>query len=357
MLQNKEITSLIINSIFVKMLLTFPRIVITNSGNAAWLQIILNVLAVLLIYFITILVYKEKKNVIELADEKCGKWLKIPTGIIITLILFTNFLAVIKIFPETIRIVLLKKTPANLIVLLLAAAVFIGAYMGIESIARIHYIFLPIAGGVLVLFLFLLIPYYSTDNIFPIFGSGTVNVFLKGFRSLSLFSDIILLNILLPFAKTLEEVKKSGFKSIVISGIIAIMIVLAYCLVYPYPVSENFVFPVYQLARMVHLSSFLSRFEAFFQFLWSILTMLYASFYVYAICFVWQQTFSLKFYKPIIFPIIILSFSISMIPDSMINANYIEKIINGIIFSLAFVIPVLFGLIFKRKKDKGNGSK
>ena len=129
MLQNKEITSLIINSIFVKMLLTFPRIVITNSGNAAWLQIILNVLAVLLIYFITILVYKEKKNVIELADEKYGKWLKIPTGIIITLILFTNFLAVIKIFPETIRIVLLKKTPANLIVLLLAAAVFIGAYV------------------------------------------------------------------------------------------------------------------------------------------------------------------------------------------------------------------------------------
>ena len=108
---------------------------------------------------------------------------------------------------------------------------------------------------------------------------------------------------------------------------------------------------------MVHLSSFLSRFEAFFQFVWSILTMLYASFYVYAICFVWQQTFSLKFYKPIIFPIIILSFSISMIPDSMINANYIEKIINGIIFSLAFVIPILFGLISKRKKDKGNGSK
>lgn len=351
MLKKKEITSLIINAIFAKMLLSFPRNTVVNSHNSAWIQVLFNFAAVIIIFFITTKVYKEKKCIIELADQKGGKWFKIPLGIIVFLILMINFLSIIRIFPETVKIVLLKDTPINIIVLLFAITAAFGAYMGIESISRIHYIFLPIAAFIFVIFLIMLAPYYDINNIMPILGSGMDKIFISGFKSLSLFSDIILLNVLLPHAKTLDDIKKGGFKAIIISGVSAVIVMLAYCLVYPYPVSENFVFPIYQLARVVHLSSFFSRFEAFFQFVWSILIMLYASLYIYAICLVLQKTFSLRFYKPLIFPVVVISYSVSLIPTSLVNTIKTESIIAGIDFPLAFILPVVFGLMTKRKKN------
>ena len=57
MLQKKEITSLIINAVFVKMLLSFPREILVNSANSAWIQVIYNIIAVLLIFFITVKIY------------------------------------------------------------------------------------------------------------------------------------------------------------------------------------------------------------------------------------------------------------------------------------------------------------
>ena len=40
MIDRKKMTTLLINVISVKMLLTFPKIMIINSGNAAWIECI-----------------------------------------------------------------------------------------------------------------------------------------------------------------------------------------------------------------------------------------------------------------------------------------------------------------------------
>ena len=353
MLRRKEITTLMINAIFAKILIVFPRTLIRNSGSAAWLQMLINIITVLIIFFITFSVYKEKKNIIEIANERGGKWFKIPVGIILFLVLASNFISVIRMFPETINIVLLKETPTTIILLFFAITVAFGAYMGIESISRIHYIFLPITGAVLVLFLIVLSPYYKTENLMPILGNGADKLFLSGFKTTYLFSDLILLYILMPFAETLYDIKHGGFKAIIISGAAAFLIMLAYCLVFPYPLSENFVFPVYQLTRMVHLSTFFNRFEAFFQFIWSIMILLYASFYIYAMCFVLQQTFSLKYYKPMIFPVVITLCSFSLIPENARTVLYTEKIVMITVSIIVSVLPIVFGLMTKRFKRKG----
>lgn len=353
MLRRKEITSLMINAIFAKILIVFPRTLIINSGNAAWLQMLINIFTVLIIFFITFSVYKKKKNIIEIADERGGKWLKIPIGIILFLILASNFISVVRIFPETINIVLLKETPTTIILLLFAITAAYGAYMGIEAISRIHYIFLPIAGAVLVLFLIMLSPYYKFENLMPILGNGADKIFVSGFKTNYLFSDLILLYILMPFTDTLYDIKHGGFKAIVISGAAAFFIMLAYCLVFPYPLSENFVFPVYQLTRMVHLSTFFNRFEAFFQFIWTLMILLYSSFYIYAMSFLLQQTFSLKYHKPMILPITITLCSFSLIPENLHTVLYGEKILMLTITVIVSVLPIIFGLMTKDFKQKG----
>ena len=63
-------TALLINVISLKMLLTFPRIFIINSANAAWIQALYNTLVVFLIFFATTKLYRGNKNVIQLAGRR-----------------------------------------------------------------------------------------------------------------------------------------------------------------------------------------------------------------------------------------------------------------------------------------------
>lgn len=353
MLQRKKITSLIINAIVVKMLLTYPRNFVLNSGNAAWIQILYDLLITLLIFWVTASTYKSKKNIITLAEECGGKFFKTVIGFVLLLLLSVNLMSVVRIFPETIKIILLQESKVEILLVIFAIVTIMGAYTGIESISTVHFLFLPIAGIVMVAFLLLLLPYYKADNLFPILGNGAKSIFFSGINSLSLFSDIILLNILMPFFENYSEFKKTGYRAILVGGITAFIIMLAYCSVYPFPESKDFILPVYQLTRMIHLSSFFSRFETFFQFVWSILIMLYASFYICVICFVFKQTFSLEFHKPLIAPIVVIIFGMSLAPSSLMKFIEIEKITDLIIYPFAFFLPILFiGAAHKRKELK-----
>lgn len=342
MLQRKKLTGLIISAIVVKMLLTYPRDIVLNSGNAAWLQMLYTFLLAVVIFLVTAAWYRGKRNVIEVAEQCGGKILKIITGIIVFIVLASNIVSTVRIFPETIKTILLQDTRVELILLAFAIVTIMGAYMGVESIATVNFLFLPIAGVVMIAFLLLLLPYYQFDNLFPILGNGAKSVFFTGTNSISVFSDIILLNIYLPYMDNYIDYKKGGIKAILIGGVVAVLITLSYCSAYPYPESKNFIFPVYQLTRIIHLSSFFSRFETFFQFMWSILVLLYAAFYVYSMCYVWQITFNLKTHKPLIVPVVITLFTAALIPNSVMNFINNETMIYYIVYPFALLLPLIY---------------
>ncbi|MDO5399282.1 MAG: GerAB/ArcD/ProY family transporter, partial [bacterium] len=266
MFSERFCTPLLINIIFVKVILTFPKMVVENSGNAAWIQVLYNTLIALLFFCAVMHIYNRKKNIIEVAEINGGKPLKIIAGILVTAILIINAVPIIRIFPEAVRTVLLQETNVEIIIVVMALAAALGAYLGIEAIARIHRLFLPIAAIVFLSFLLLLIPKYRAVNVFPIFGNGLSSIFIKGFNSLSLFSDLIVLNLLIPYTKNLDMIKRSGRYGIITAGLAATVTTAAYCLSYSYPSSENFIMPAYQIARLINISSFFSRFEAFFEF-------------------------------------------------------------------------------------------
>lgn len=342
MLQRKKLTGLIINAIVVKMLLTYPRNIVLNSANAAWIQVLYCLVLTMLIFLITSAAYRGRKNIIETAELCGGKILKIVTGLIVLAVLTGNIISTLRIFPETIKTILLQESRIEIILFVFAVITIIGVYMGIESIASINYLFLPIAGVVMISFLVLLLPYYKIGNLVPILGNGAKSIFFNGISSMSIFSDIILLNIYLPYMDSYIDYKKSGVKAIAIGGAVALLITLAYCGAYPYPESKNFIFPVYQLTRMIHLSSFLSRFETFYQFMWSIIVMLYAAFYVYSICYVFQITFNLKYYKPLVVPMVIILFTAALIPNSIMEFIKAEKMVYSIIYPFAFLLPLIY---------------
>lgn len=343
MLTGKQLSTIIINAIMVKWLMTYPHEIIKVCGNAAWINVIYCTLIALILFLITAVIYNSKYNVIDLSYKLGGSGARVVIGTAVFIVMGLNIFSLVRIFPEIIRLVLLQRTYAEIIGFVFIAALILGAGRGVEAIARVHSIFIPIAGIVFVVFIIFLFPSFKMDNILPIFGTGYYNIFVKGLPGLSVFSDLLLLNILLSRCDNLGEYKKTGVKSVLISGVFALLIVGAYCLSYAYPVSEKFIVPVYQMERLIHLGNFFSRFEAIFQFIWAISIMLYASLYLSVMGEVWKTSFSLKHTKPLILSIAAILVGAAMIPRSLDEMVKWEFFINRWLFIPAFAIPIIIG--------------
>ncbi len=358
-LERKELTATFINLIVVKMLFTYPRFMVMNSGNAAWIEMIYVSLVAILLYLLIDLLNRktQSENIFELSEKVGGKALRIAVGIVLISILIINLSVNIRIFSECIRTVLLPNTPTTMVMLLFVVAISIAAFMGIYSICRVHALFVPVAAFVMLGFLIMLIPDINLNNLFPLIGTGTKRVFVSGLKSISIYADVMTIYIIAPFCKNKRDTKRSVFNGILIGGLVAAVMLLLYALVYPYPISQEFVIPIYQLARIVNVGQYFQRFEAFFEFTWSIAMMLYASFSLFLICYSFSETFRTDYYRETILPMVLLAASIGFVPTNFVNLLSDGYEIYNIIFPLMFIIPAGVGGIYYYKKRERRKSK
>lgn len=340
------------------MLLSFPRSLITNSANAAWIQLIYCTIAVVLFFLTISRLYHGNRNILEIAHICGGKGLKIITGIAVFLLLGMNLVNISRECSEIIKAVLLKNVNDRIVILLFGIVCSICAVLGIEALGRVHFLFMPIAAAVLIIFLLLLIPYYRLENAAPLLGAGLSKIFGSGLSGLSLFSDLLLLNILIPNTQNLSTAASCTLKALIISGVLSVIIMLAFCLSYPYPSSQNFINPVYQLSRMIHLSGFFSRFEAFFEFTWTILLFLYASVYLFTMSQCLCQAFSLRYSRSVVPAVAIIAFAPVMLPSDRFEAFDLQKYCDNYAFIPAFIILLIFAIISRyiaKNKHKTGG--
>lgn len=353
-IENKELTCILINIITVKMLFSFPRTLVLNSGNSAWIQaIFVSLISCLAFWFIIFLYRKaQMKSLMELSNEIGGRGLKIIVGIMLSAVLLFNSSLTMRALPESIKTVLLPLTPMSLLILILGIAIALGAYMGIFSIARIHAIYIPLAMIFLAIFIILLLPRIDITNLFPVLGEGTYNIFVDGLSAVSIFSDVIVLFILLPFCGDYDRVKKASHKALLISSLINILIVLFYNLTFSYPSSKEFMLPVYQMTRLIKIGDFFQRLEALFEFVWSFAVLLYSSLYLFVLCYVWKETFDLKYYKPLILPFSIIMCATAYLPSSTVKMSGIQNISSLISIPVSFILPVIIIFIHTKKKSR-----
>lgn len=342
-LNSRELTSVLINLITVKMLFTYPRYLVERMENGAWISVALWGMVALGIFLLTQYIYlkTERMTILMQAELLGGKILKAVTGIATIILLMFNIAPMVRAFPEAIKTALLQNTPMLIIITILAVGVAIGARFGIEPLARVAAIFLPVACAFIVFFFLTLIPYYRLTNLFPI---SLFKVTVEGTSALSVFADIFVLNLLMPYARDMNTVKKSGICAIIIGGITGFLIVLAYCLTYLYPLTARFIVPMYQLARNLRIGTYFQRLESIFEFIWSFSIFIYTSVYVFVMCDIFRQSFNLKHYRPLVFPVLMVLLRLVFWESGYIEAQRSNFVNSGFFYPIFYILPLLFGL-------------
>lgn len=351
-LNNRQLLLLMCNLLITKMTFSFPRYLFKTSGNAAWIQAIYMSLFAYLIFSLSILFYKKTGNrsVIQLAESIGKTPLKIAISLIVAFIIIIHTTTEMRTFLESAKIILLPKTKVEYLYIFFGVTVTIGVFCGLNSLSTINALFFPFCLFFLAALVVFLIPTYNINNVFPVFGTGIKNVFGAGLLDMHCFSDLLALNLLLPYIGDIKLAKICGKRSILISGLALTLICLAYGLTYPYPYSTEFLLIPYQLSRMVKAGEYFQRFEALFEFIWTLTHLLYAAIYVYILCLVFQNAFKLRSAKNLIPCVTVLLLLLSFIPSSVVELLDTSNLLKRYMMPLALFLPIILPLLYIIRK-------
>lgn len=350
-LRSRDISSVMINLITVKLLFTYPRFMIERCENGAWISVVVYGIAALLLFGVTGILYKrcEKLSLLTQAEYIGGKLFKIITGVFVILLFMLNIAPMVRAFPEAIKTALLQNSPMLFITLILSCGVIVGVYYGIEALSRLASLFLPVAALFLLVFTVLLAPEFEINNLFPLSVRKAVT---EGTTSLSVFSDILVLNFLLIYCENADIAVRAGIKAIITGIITGASVTFVYCLIYPYPASSRFIVPLYQMSRIVTVGTYFQRLEAVFEFVWSVSIFLYTAVYLFVMCDIFRQSFNLKDYRPLAVPMLLVLMMLVFREESYVKTLRANFVSSMILFPMFYLLPLIYGGLFLAKKKK-----
>ncbi len=355
-ISERELTLLLANLLSVKAIFAFPRTVFATSANAAWIEIIYMSLMAWVTIETWALAYRKtgKRSVLELAENIGKRPFKIIVGLAVVLVFCINFATEFRIFAESVKIILLPKTDIEYIMILLAVTICIVQKSGLRAVATVNAIFFPICLVFLGFIVIFLNKSYDINNIFPVLGNGAGAIFKGGVENISCFSDILALNILIPYIKDIGAAKRSGRNALLIAAITMLLICLSYALCYPYPWTKEYLLPVYQLSTRIRAGEYFQRFEAFFEFVWEISQLLYSTIYIFLISKVLSKTFSLKDETVICYGAVALVTLAALKPMPIVGALQISGFADRMAAPLAYLLPIIIPILYMQKRKEKN---
>lgn len=354
-----EAIMLTITGMLTQIFLGFPRTVAENAGTAGWLQVIYASILVLIVFAIIVKLYSNfpGKDLIDISEYIGGGILRIIVGCILLAYFLIIVSLILREYGECMKIIGLTVSPLSFVMLFFVVGMVVGAYFGLEAIARYGAIIVPLVIIGYLIIIFGVSQNYDFTNLMPLLGNGVNAVFIKGTMRISSFSALIVIFLIPPFIKTHRNFKIVGYTSIGIGAFLLISSSLVFLLVEPYPTATEDVLPVYQLARLINYGRFFQRIESLFVLIWASSAFLYLSMGFFFIVYIFKKTFKLEFYKPIIPAFAILLFSAGLIPDSLLKANELENnLFRRYAWIVAFLMTIILLYIGKiKKKNKKEG--
>lgn len=352
------LTTLTITS---KILYTSPAAVVKQVGTAGWYMTLISCLVSIVFFLLLYLLMKRfpGKDLIDVFEAVVGKVIGKFVGFIFAAYAIYFTASTSREFLEMIKAYSLPDTfPSIILTTLLSVSILI-AYKGLEVIVRISYISFFIVMIGLLIILVLPYQYYDLDYLKPYLGYGLGTTITSGIFRSSAYDEVIMLAIVIKSLHSIKDFKKAGLVSIVLSGIIFSITLLAYTITFQYTMGRENLSGVFQLSRQIYFNRYFQRIEAIFLFTWVIASVVTVSTSFFIAINIYCKSFDIKNHRPIILPFFFLVYMVALIPKNISEVIEINMlIIRQYSFLWVFGIPILvllIAFILRKKGEKYNG--
>lgn len=361
MIPNRQFSILVTMSLIGTTILIIPHLVGTDAKQDAWMSAIITfVAAVPLILLYTRLYYLYPGNTFtQLFQVACGKWMgKILAAVyLLTFPLIINSLSLRNV-GDFLVTQIMPETPIEAIHIIVMLVAVYAVHLGIEAIARIGELLIPITMFFLIIMFIMLIPNINLDFLFPVFEHGFKPVLQGSLTFYSFpFMEGVMYIMVMPLVKEQKKLFKAYFTGILIGWFILFVTTLFTILVLGPFITSNEVFPSFVLAKSIAVPNILERTELTIAIAWFITSFFRVCFYFYCVVAGLSQLFNVTYHWIINFfaaiATVVISVTISRNINLLLNFDQtLWPIVTGVC-GLALPLLLFVVLLIKRSLRKG----
>lgn len=351
----QETVALITITITSNVFFSSPGVLVRFVGPATWyLTLISAVVAIIGFTFIYLLLKRfPGKDIIEVFELSLGKIAGFVFSAILAVWLVFYGSVRLREFAEVLRVYVLPLSPCKYVVLIFMAVITTLCLLGLEPIARFAKLIAYVLLFGLIAVLVLSWQNYEFHRLFPILGNGIGNTILHGVRRSSPYGEVIILAVTAGSLQGASHIKKAGYVSLILSGLLISACLLGITLAFPYYVAQEITSPMYELTALIDYGRFFSRIDPIFLFIWIISSMIAVPVLLYCAISTYCKMFRIQKIRPVILPFASIIFCAAVAPSDITNVTL------GLVHQtreygwIVFFLLLLIALIAAKVRRKG----
>lgn len=203
------------------------------------------------------------KNIYDMANEVCGKWLGGALNAMLTLYLAVDLISQLRLFSDFFNSSILQRTPIEYIVLITMLLLIYLATGTMEHLARANVIFI-----VLFLAVYIMVPLYLINEIDlfrlqPVLANGILPSIKSGGLVLGTFGDVIAIGAFLHHVSKPRDIYFSIKLGIICSAFMLTLWVLCIVSAVSPTLAPRLIYIGWILVQQIHMTDFLDRVDLF----------------------------------------------------------------------------------------------
>lgn len=347
--------SLIIASILGVGILSLPSQLAKGSGFNGIIAIISGtiIMMILVIMYTKLMARFNSKTIFEVIDEILPQSIVKIIDILFIIHYLISAAIIVRIFGAIIRMFLLRNTPLEVTILSLILVVSFVIRKGIEPVARLSQIVLPLVIiPIFILFLSLLSELDFT-NIYPLFQMNIGDI-LKGIKvTLFSFIGIEIVLISTAYVKDTNKILKYNVLSVIFLGIMYLATFVIVISEFGRKQTEDLLWPTLLLMKTVDVpGAFLENVDGIIIALWTFISVQILSIVLIQSNIALNKSFKLKEVDFLSMPLLPIIYLLALFPDNIDEVYYyIDLYSNYLGVTIVLIIPlILFSIVILRKK-------
>ncbi len=330
-----------------------PAFVAQDASQDSWLSVIFGTASALLMInvMISLSLRYPNKTIVQYACDIVGKPLGKVIGALYVYFYFHVNHVVSRELGEIFVTSFNPTSPVALYVILIMPVAAYAVYKGLEVIARLNEILLPVGIFVLILIGIINIPKMNLMYFLPILYNGIYPVIKGGIVIQTWILETFIVLQLIPFVKEKQSIRKYINGSVVFLGLGLQVGVLTIAVMGP--LTGSFLLPALTFVKYASIGQYINNLDISIMVVWVSGIFIKISLAYYLTVLSLSQLFEFKTMKPIIVPVGIISIcfaiaAVANIPDLLFSLHYI---LPFYMLTMTFIIPAIL-LAIALVKDK-----
>jgi len=343
-----EVTFLLIGSMVGAGILSLPNELIATAKQDAWISAFIGALYPLYMVIIASFLCKSQpeKNILVLSKKCFGEFIGSVLNIVFLLyfvLLVTAITFQVCIIKVNLIVPFISMTKIIIVILALAAYTVI---KGLKVLGRVNQLMF-LNTIILCLVLASVLSKGTMLNIYPILGSGVLNIIKAGKQSFFAYGGIEIIFLIYPFITDKTRIMKSSMKSVLITAIIYTWVTFITIYIIGIDIISKTLWPVNRVLMTV-------EFTFIFIVLWAAIMIKTISNNYFAVAFILKDLLKKAEMKTIVYAIYPLLIYLTLkYSNTAIMTNFLNYIIpKYTLFNMVYV--TIIALIIYFKKDKQN---